>query len=57
MHLEVMTCTCFFLCLCDCIENQCFPYTCIDHLFFRFKIVHFPFQIFFFTKSISPPEF
>ena len=27
----------------------------IDPLFFRFKIVHFPFQIF--INSVSPPEF
>ena len=27
----------------------------IDPLFFRFKIIHFPFQIF--TNSVSPPEF
>ena len=29
--------------------------TGIDPLFFCFKIVHFPFQIF--TNSVSPPEF
>ena len=27
----------------------------VDPLFFHFKIVHFPFQIF--TNSVSPPEF
>ena len=30
-------------------------YICVDPLFFCFKIVHFPFQIF--TNSVSPPEF
>ena len=31
------------------------PGVYLDPLFFRFKIVYFPFQIF--TISVSPPEF